>query len=146
MTDRKETYFTPSEEERIIDAIRAAEVQTSGEIRVHISHQEDSDALDTTHQLFHQLRMYNTKHRNAVLIHVSIRSRSFAIYGDKGINDVVPDNFWESTKNKIQENFVSGDLIEGLCVGVHSVGEQLKAHFPWQSDDLNELPDEISYD
>ncbi|MDG4950386.1 TPM domain-containing protein [Weeksellaceae bacterium KMM 9724] len=146
MSENIASYFNKAEENRIIDAIQAAEAQTSGELRVHVSHKKDADALKTTQELFNELRMFNTRHRNGVLIHISIASKAFAIYGDKGINKVVPNNFWETTRNIIQEHFVNGNMVEGICAGIESVGEQLKEHFPWQTDDINELPDEITYD
>lgn len=146
MSENLASYFSKAEENRIINAIQSAEAQTSGELRVHVSHRKDTDALKTTQELFNELRMFNTRHRNGVLIHISITSKAFAIYGDKGINKVVPNNFWETTRNIIQEHFVKGNMVEGICAGVASIGEQLKEHFPWQNNDINELPDEITYD
>lgn len=144
--NKPQAYFNLDDENRIIDAIRKAEAMTSGEIRVHISRKKDPDALNTTRYLFHELRMFNTQHRNAVLLHISVTSKSFAIYGDKGINELVPSDFWQVTKNIMQNHFKQGNLVKGICEGIHSVGEQLKTHFPWTEVDGNQLPDNITYD
>lgn len=140
-----ELLFSTAEEKEIILAIGEAENLTSGEIRLHISREADKDALEKTKAVFNELRMHQTKERNAVLIHLSLGSRSFAIYGDEGINQKVEENFWEKTKDKMQEFFIKGQMKEGLINGILDVGERLKKHFPYQSDDRNELPDEISY-
>lgn len=145
-SNKPQNYFNLDEENRIIDAIRNAEALTSGEIRVHISQKKDADALQTTRLLFHELRMFNTRNRNAVLLHIAMNSKSFAIYGDQGIHQVVPDDFWENTKNIMQNHFKQGNFVTGICEGVISIGKQLKIHFPWTESDENQLPDNITYD
>ena len=95
-------------------------------------------------EVFHQLKMDNTKEENGVLIYVATEDRNFVIYGDKGINDKVEDDFWESTKDVILNHFKKGDFKQGLVDGILMAGEQLKRHFPWQEDDENELSDQIS--
>lgn len=141
-----EHLFTAAEEKEIILAIGEAENLTSGEIRLHISKEADEDVLGRTKTIFNQLRMHQTKERNAVLIHLSLGARSFAIYGDEGIHQKIENNFWENTKDKMQAYFVKGEMKEGLICGILDVGNKLKQHFPYQSDDKNELPDEISYE
>ncbi|WP_272972660.1 TPM domain-containing protein [Croceibacter atlanticus] len=139
-----EDFLTKSDEAEIVEAIREAEKQTSGEIRVHLEKTYDGDHFDRALELFHQLKMDNTKQENGVLIYVAVEDKSFVIYGDKGINDVVPNNFWESTRDAMQAEFKKGDFKQGLINGVLSAGQQLQAHFPWDADDVNELSDEIS--
>ena len=146
MAKNVEAYFSQEEEQRIIQSIRDAEETTSGEIRVHISQKTDVHALDTTKNIFQELRMYNTQQRNGVLIHISIASKTFAIYGDVGIDQKVPIDFWETTKDLMQNHFKAGNLVEGICTGVANVGIELKEHFPWDNNDRNELSDELSYD
>ena len=94
--------------------------------------------------MFSKLEMHKTQQRNGVLIYVAFQSKSFAIYGDKGINEVVKNNFWESTKNTIQTHFERGDYQKGLIDGVAEIGKQLKQFFPISDDDKNELSDTIS--
>lgn len=139
-----EEFLSTSEEQDIINAIRTAEKNTSGEIRVHIENSSELDSFDRAKDLFHFLKMDNTKYQNGVLIYVAIQDKSFVIYGDKGIDSMVPDDFWESTKNRIQSHFKQGQFSKGLIEGILVAGEQLEAHFPWLHGDTNELSNEIS--
>lgn len=139
-----EDFLTTAEEQDIIDAIREAEKSTSGEIRIHIENDSELDAFDRAMDVFHYLKMDNTKLQNGVLIYVSVTAKTFVIYGDKGINDVVPNGFWDSTKDVMQSHFKVGQFKQGLIEGVLKAGEQLEKHFPWIHGDANELPNEIS--
>lgn len=139
-----EDFLTAKEEEEIVLAIRKAERNTSGEIRVHIEKSSHISHYNRTLEVFRMLKMFNTKQQNAVLIYVAVDDHKFVIYGDKGIDAVVSENFWDATKNIIQNNFKKGDFKQGIVDGVLKVGEELKAHFPWSSDDIDELPNEIS--
>ncbi len=147
-----EDFLTSEEETAIIEAIRTAEKNTSGEIRVHLEPSsmsteepnEHIDAFDRALEVFDMLNMENTKQRNGVLIYVAVDDRTLVIMGDKGINDIVGQNFWESTKDIIINHFKNGEMKKGLVEGILKAGEQLKAHFPYTSDDKNELPDDIS--
>ena len=139
-----EAFLKASEEQDIVEAIRLAELNTSGEIRVHIEKTSKGDANLRALDVFHTLKMDNTKLQNAVLIYVAIDDKTFVIYGDKGINNVVPKDFWESTKDVIQSHFKSGDFKQGLIDGIIKSGEQLKRYFPYTDLDENELTNEIS--
>ncbi len=139
--------FTEEEEFQIVEAIRKAENRTSGEIRVHIGQTAyEEDALERAQKIFLQMRMINTVYRNAVLIHICLESKKFGIFGDEGINNMVADDFWDSTKNVMQSYFVQNQMAKGICEGVKSVGEQLKTYFPFGENDNNELANDIVYD
>lgn len=139
-----EAFLSADEEQDIIKAIRIAEQNTSGEIRIHIENSSKLDAIERAMEVFHYLKMDNTKQQNGVLIYVAVEDKSFVIYGDKGINNVVPLGFWESTKDVIQSHFKEGDFKQGLIEGVLKAGQQLEKHFPWFHGDQNELTDDIS--
>ena len=139
-----EAFLTNSEEQEIIDAIREAELNTSGEIRVHLENSAKGNIQNRALEVFYELKMDNTKLQNAVLIYVAVKDKTFAIYGDKGINDVVPENFWNSTKSIIEQHFKAWNFKLGLVEGIHKAGEQLKSHFPINTNDENELPNEIT--
>ncbi len=139
-----ENFLTASDEEDIVEAIRVAELNTSGEIRVHIEKTSNGNATNRALEVFHFLKMDNTKFQNAVLIYVSVNEKTFAIYGDKGINDAVKDGFWDSTKNIIQNHFKAGNFKQGLVEGVLKSGEQLKKYFPYTHLDINELSNSVS--
>lgn len=145
MSNNVEAFLTTSEEEEIIEAIRTAELKTSGEIRVHIEKtSKGGDATNRALEVFHFLKMDNTKLQNGVLIYVAVEDKTFVIFGDKGINDVVSKDFWDSTKNIMQSNFKSGNFKQGLINGIIKSGEQLAKYFPWEHGNSNELSNEIS--
>jgi len=138
--------FLGKENELLItQAIERAEHQTSGEIRVHLETKCGEDVLDRAAWLFKKLKMHETKDRNGVLIYLSINDRKFAIIGDAGINKVVPEGFWNENKEMMISHFSKGEFALGIINGIEKTGEQLKQYFPFQTDDVNELSDEISY-
>ena len=137
-------FLTPTEEQEIISAIRTAEKNTSGEIRVHIEATSKKEHFERALEVFHLLKMDNTKDSNAVLLYVAVNDKKFVIYGDKGVNDVVPKDFWDSTKDSIQSQFKQGNFKQGMVDGILKAGEELQSHFPYQTDDVDELSNEIS--
>lgn len=139
-------FFGEEEQQLIVAAIREAEKQTSGEIKVHIEKKcPADDVLDRAKEVFGLLDMHLTKDRNAVLFYLAYEDRKFAVLGDKGINEKVPSNFWDTTKDHLRSHFSQSRYAKGLCEGIQEAGSQLKIHFPYSSDDVNELPDDISF-
>jgi uncharacterized membrane protein len=138
-------FFNTEEETVIIDAIRDAEECTSGEIRIHLEDKIKGPVLEEAIRIFKRLGMEKTKARNGVLILLAPNEKQFAIVGDEGIDAVVPENFWDEEKNLLQEHFKRGAFCDGLCAAITQIGEKLKNNFPYEEDDENELPDEISY-
>lgn len=138
-------FFTPEEQVSIKDAIRKAELNTSGEIRVHIESKCKGDVLDRASDVFYLLKMDKTELRNGVLFYLAVNSHHFAIIGDKGINAVVPENFWIEIKEMMTRHFKASEFAIGLSKGIEKAGKSLKQHFPYQSDDVNELTDDISF-
>ena len=138
-------FFTKEQKEDIKQAILNAELDTSGEIRIHIENNCPGNVLDRSALIFNKLGMKNTQLRNAVLIYLSLNHRKFSIIGDSGINAVVPENFWDCIKDEMLMHFREAQFTEGLIKAISMTGEQLKKYFPHQSDDVNELSDEISY-
>lgn len=138
-------FFNTDEKEDIKLAIKNAELDTSGEIRVHIEDKCKGEAKDRAAFLFNKLGMTQTELRNGVLFYVAVRNRKFAILGDIGINAVVAENFWDEIRDKMLDNFRDNKFTEGLIDGITTAGHQLKKHFPYQADDVNELPDDISF-
>ena len=102
--------------------------------------------LDRAAYVFKTLDMHKTGLRNGVLFYIAVEDRKFAVLGDTGINQKVPENFWEDIKEEMSVCFNEGKISKGLSTGIQKAGEQLKQFFPWQQDDVNELPDEISYE
>ncbi|NVO02231.1 MAG: TPM domain-containing protein [Bacteroidetes bacterium] len=139
-------FFTEDEITDIKQAIMDAEFDTSGEIRVHIENNCIGDAVNRATYVFDKLKMNKTELRNGVLFYLAVKARKFAIIGDQGINEKVPENFWNGVKQTMLNHFREDEFANGLCEGVVKAGEQLKEHFPHQHNDVNELPDDISFD
>ncbi len=139
-----EEFLNPEEEKQIVEAIRKAEKNTSGEIRVHLEKNSTSEGKERAVEVFKELGMHHTAQKNGVLFYVDVDNKIFVILGDEGINKVVPADFWESIKDKVISRFKEGKYGAGLVEGIKEVGEKLKKYFPYQEDDINELPDEIS--
>ena len=140
-----ETFFSEEDKKQIINAIREAEHRTSGEIRVHLENSCKIDVLDRAAYIFEKLKMHDTKLRNGVLFYLAIKDRKFAILGDAGINQVTPDNFWDEIKENMLLEFKKEGFARGLIDGIKMTGKALKEFFPYQSDDVNELSDDISF-
>lgn len=134
------------QEKKIVKAIREAELNTSGEIRVHISREASDDYFESATKVFHQLGMTATKDRNAVLFHINTKDRNLTIVGDLGIDQRTPDNFWEEIHKEVLSKFKKEKYAKGLVNGIRMAGKALKKYFPYQEDDQNELPNEISWD
>lgn len=138
-----EDFLTSTEEQEIVQAIQKAENMTSGEIRVHIEAHSDVEVMLRAQEVFFALKMNETVARNGVLFYVGVATKSFAIIGDQGIDQVVSPTFWEATKNTVLFHFKQQHFKEGLIAGVLSAGEALQKYFPNESD-KNELSNEIS--
>lgn len=138
------SFFTREEEQLIVASIKAAELNTSGEIRVHLEKNCRREAMKEAVRVFRKLGMYKTRERNGVLIFLAPDERKFAIIGDEGIHKLVGQDFWEEEKELLLGYFAKNAYCEGLCKVVEKVGEKLKLYFPYESGDVNELSDEIS--
>ncbi len=139
--------FTPEQQQQIIAAIRNAELATSGEIRVHVEATcPDTDPVQRAIQVFATLGMHQTQEQNGVLFYLAVTDRKFAVVGDKGIDQRVPPDFWDSTKDVLRRHFAANDYTTGFCQGIELAGQQLKQFFPRATDDTNELSDDISFD
>ncbi len=142
---KPKNFLTAEEEKRLVEAIRTAEKNTSGEIRVHLeSYLKKKPFTQRAGKVFKKLGMQNTHYKNGVLFYVDVNHRIFTILGDEGINKVVPVDFWDKIKESIVTEFSKGHYADALIKGILEVGEQLKKYFPYQEKDKNELPDEIS--
>ena len=137
--------FSEAEEKRIQEAVASAEKATSGEIRICIEKTCSDDVLDRAAKYFHKLGMDKTALRNGVLIYIVTEDHKFAIIGDAGINKVVPESFWDSTKDEMRAQFKLGNFADGIIAGVRLAAEQLKTYFPSIDNDKNELSDDIAY-
>lgn len=139
------SFFTKEEQHNIVAAIKEAELNTSGEIRVHIENHCKEEALERAAEVFYDLKMDRTAARNGILFYLAVKDHKFAIIGDEGINREVERDFWNDIKDEMIYNFKENKFAEGLIAGILKCGDKLKKYFPYQNDDVNELSDEISF-
>jgi len=142
---KQDAIFTDTGRQRIREAIAEAEKITSGEVRVFVDKRCKGSELDHAATVFEKLKMHETKERNGILFYVSVSDRKFAVIGDAGIHARVQDAFWNDVRDAVLGEFKKGDLVGGLVMGVKRAGEALRTHFPRQTDDRNELPDDIVF-
>ncbi len=138
-------FFTKEDERVILSAIREAESHTSGEIRVRVERKAGRHPMRTARKAFVRLGMRKTRLRNGVLFFLGVNQRAFVVLGDDGINDKVPQGFWDAVRDVVQEHFQKGLFAEGLAEGIRRAGQQLATFFPCEKRDIDELPNAISY-
>ncbi len=139
------TFFTDEEQQQIVDAIKQAELNTSGEIRLHIEADCKVDAYIRAKEVFEKLNMHATELKNGVLFYVAYADHKFAILGDSGIHEKVTQRFWDEEKELMLSYFKQNKYAEGICLAIARAGEKLKAHFPYMHNDTNELSNDISF-
>ncbi len=139
-------FIDEAGERRILEAIGRAERHSSGEIRVHLHKGGGEDVYQRAVETFNRLEMYKTRLRNGILIYVDTRGRRFAVIGDEGIHRKVGSGFWEKIRDILAEHFRQGQYSEGIVRAIDAIGLALAEHFPYSDDDINELPDELSFD
>lgn len=143
---KKKPLFTPDEQLRLVEAIKNAEKNTSGEVRVFIeSHCEYVDPVDRAKEIFFNLKMEQTQDRNAVLFYIALKDQQLALFGDEGIYKRLGADYWNTEVQKIIQDFSRNDIIEGICKCITDIGSALKQEFPYATTDKNELPDEIIF-
>lgn len=143
---KKKEFFTPEQQQQMVEAIRKAEKNTSGEVRVFIESKcSYVDPVDRAKEIFFSLKMENTKDRNAVLLYMAIDDRQLALFADEGIYQRVGSEYWNIKVRKIISAFTKDDYTGGICQVVEDIGHALKSEYPYASDDKNELPDEIIF-
>ena len=139
--------FIPSEgQRRIAAAITAAERHTTGEICVHVTPRCRGNVMKRAARTFDRLHLYSTKRRNAVLIFIAYQDRKLAILGDAGINNVIPEGFWDNEVEELARFLKAGRPVDGLCEIIAHMGERLSQFFPGERDDENELSNEVTFD
>ncbi len=144
---KKAAFFTDDEKQRIVEAIRAAEQQTSGEVRVYIeSKNVYVDPMDRAAEVFYDLKMDKTDNRNAVLLYIAMKHRQLALFGDEGIYNATGAAYWNNAVREMITNFSGHHEVDGIVNCIHKIGQTLKEKFPFdRTNDKNELPDEIVF-
>lgn len=138
-------FFSADQIKKIELAIKSAEENTSGEIRIHIENRCKLEAVECATLVFHKLGMHKTELHNAVLFYVAVRDKKFAVVGDEGIHKHVPAGFWDIVRDKMLEHFKQERFTEGICHGVEMTGIELKKYFPLSISDKDELSNEVTF-
>jgi uncharacterized membrane protein len=138
-------FFSGKEKDQILAAVRKAETNTSGEIRIHLEYRSRGPVYGYAQKVFQRIGMTKTAQRNGVLIFLATKDKKFAVLGDVGINEKVPEGFWNDVVRIMQEHFKRDQFAEGIAEAALRIGEKLKAYFPYRANDKNELSDHISY-
>ena len=137
-------FFSSEQIKQIESAIKSAEENTSGEIRVHIESRCKGEEVECATVAFHKLRMHKTILRNGVLFYLAVTDKKFAVVGDEGIHKNVPEGFWDLVRDTMQHKFKAEKFTEGLCEGIAMTGIELKKYFPLLVADKNELSNEVT--
>jgi uncharacterized membrane protein len=137
-------FLAQLDQQRIVDAIGAAEKRTSGEIRVHIQPKSRGEIRDVAEGTFERLGMTKTELRNGVLLFIASEEQRFVILGDRGIDEKVPAGFWDDIAANLTIRFKAGELTDGIVEAIHSAGEQLAQYFPRAEDDVDELSNDLN--
>ena len=144
---KKRQFFTPEEQQLVVDAIKQAETNTSGEVRVFVEGKcKYVDAVDRAKEIFVNLHMDKTKDRNAVLLYIALDDQQLAVFADEGIYQRLGQQYWDEQVKKMIAAFTKENYAGGICTVVREIGEALTAQFPYdKATDKNELPDEIIF-
>ncbi len=143
---KKKEFFTAEQQQQMTTAIQQAEKNTSGEVRVFVESKcSYVDPLDRAKEIFFNLKMDKTKDRNAVLLYIAMKDRQMALFGDEEIYRRLGAEYWNSEVKKMIASFSKENYTAGICKCVADIGEALKQHFPFETSDKNELPDEIIF-
>lgn len=146
LTAKKQSFFNAEEEKRMVEAIRFAEIQTSGEIRLFVESKcRFVNPVDRAIELFGELNMHETKDRNGVLLYIAIKDRQMAIWGDEGIHERLGQEFWQKEVSEILSEFHQQHYVDGICKILGDIGIALKQNFPYEREDINELSDLIIF-
>jgi uncharacterized membrane protein len=144
---KKKEFFSAEDKEQIVQSIRLAEKETSGEIRIFVeSKNAFVDPIDRAAEIFFKLKMQDTEHRNAVLLYIAMKDKQLALFADEGIYTKAGADYWNNAVKNMIAQFTKDNISNGIEQCVRQIGETLKEKFPYSaSDDKNELPDEIVF-
>ncbi|MFH0910465.1 MAG: TPM domain-containing protein [Planctomycetota bacterium] len=139
--------FLSPEETRLVEAAtKAAEAETSAEIKLVIVRHSWKDLLVKAEGVFQKLGLERTRDRNCVLILLVTTNREFLIYGDRGIHEKVGQNFWDDVRDVMAAAFRKDRFGDGLVEGIERMGRKLAQFFPRREDDTDEIPNEAAYE
>ena len=140
-------FFSAKDKAQIVEAIRLAEKETSGEIRIYVEAKNPfMDAIDRAAEIFFKLKMQETDHRNAVLLYIAMDHHELALFADEGIYQKAGAAYWDNAVKNMLSQFTKENISNGIEQCIAQIGQTLKEKFPYiPTEDKNELPDEIVF-
>ena len=139
-------FLSADESARVAEAIDEVEHATSAELKVVIVRHCWTDIRTKAAAVFRKLGLHRTEQRNCVLVLLVTANREFHVHGDEGIDARVPAGFWDDVRDAMQSRFAEGRFADGLCEGVGLIGGKLTQYFPRRADDVDEIPDGVTYE
>jgi uncharacterized membrane protein len=140
---------------QLTQAMQASERLHSGEIRIYVeaglpfSYLWRTDPLaqiirNRALSVFGKLRIWDTASNNGVLIYLLMAERAIEIVADRGLNDRVSQQTWQTLVQTMRVPFQRGEFAPGLSLVIQQVHGLLLAHFPLAPGETNpnELPDQ----
>ena len=140
--------FAPAVLEDIKAAIRDSEGQHAGQVRFVVESAlhgsrllHNQTAQQRAREIFAGLRMWDTEHRNGVLIYLLLADRAVEIVVDRGAHHRVDPQVWPRICRQMESEFRAGRFPEGVLSGIRAVTEALRGPFPGTGRSSGELPD-----
>ncbi|WP_185140444.1 TPM domain-containing protein [Chryseobacterium oncorhynchi] len=138
-------HLTNQQIASLVEAIQSAEDHSTGEIRVHIDSNTESNLAKTAFEVFKELCMNKTTDRNAVLFYINFEQKYLTIIGDSGIHEKVYQSYWNHLHDYITAEFAKGNYYKALQSAILETGLELKKYFPVEGENPNQLPNEITF-
>lgn len=143
-------YISSAELEAIKNHIAEIEKYTSGEIRLcFLKTRAWIDRKLTPKELalkeFYRLGIQNTKDKTGVLLFILFTEKKFEIIADEGINNKISQDKWDLITNHLISNFKEGKYKDGIVKALDEIKDVLMNEFPRQSDDVDELSNDIVF-
>jgi uncharacterized membrane protein YgcG len=143
---RMRRAFAESTLQAITKDVHASEQLHGGEIRIAIEADLSLSALlrgQSTRQraleVFALLGVWDTEHRNGVLIYLCLADRVVEIIADRGLHDKVTDAEWAGVCAQLQTDCANNQYRQGMSAAIGSVGKLIGRHYP--TADRNEQSD-----
>ena len=143
--------FAPAALERIAAAIATSEGRHTGEIRFAVESAlhpravlAGMQARDRAIEIFSQLRVWDTRANNGVLLYLLLADHRIEVIADRGFDGLVSAEQWRGVCLLIEERMRAGEPEVAVLRGIEALSALIEAHFPRGEGyvDTNELPDD----
>lgn len=141
-------YISAEDLDAIKNHIAEIEKFTSGEIRLCFQIRRawidrKLATRDLAMKEFFKLGMDKTRDKTGVLLFILFKDKKFEVVADEGINNKISPEKWNVITNFLINEFKSGHYKDGIVKALDEVKEVLMKEFPRNSDDVDELSNDI---